>query len=189
MKKSIILIIALVLFSLNAFASEFHVDKSQKRQMQFFSKMTLEDFDGKTEKIDGFLNDNQTGLLNSNFYFEVDMNSIKTYIGSANIGLMDRHMYDMYLHTKKYPKSAFKGTITAVNGNDVIAEGDFNLHGTVKKVKFNGTVVSDGNGGYSVKVKFAVKMPDYKIETPSYMLAKVNEKIDIVVEFMLKKVK
>lgn len=188
MKKKIILIIALMLFGLNAYSSEFNVDKSQKRLVKFTSKMTLEDFSGSTERIDGFLADTKDGLLNSSFYFEVDMNSLTT-----EMGLRDRHMRDNYLHTTKYPKAAFKGIITSVQANngkfEAIAEGDYTLHGVSKKIKMNVTLVSDGNNGYKVQAKYIVKMPDYKIEIPQMMLAKLNENIDVVVDFVLKKVK
>ncbi|MCX6148318.1 MAG: YceI family protein [Candidatus Kapabacteria bacterium] len=188
MKKNIIIILAIILFSFNAYSSEYNVDKSKKNLVKFTSKMTLDDFDGTTDKIDGFMADSKDGLLNSNFYFEVDMNTLTT-----NMGLRDRHMRDNYLHTSKYPKSNYKGNITSVqekNGKfEVVVEGDFFIHGVGKKTKINASLIPDGNNGFKVVAKFIVKLTDYKIEIPQMMFAKINENMDVVIDFMLKKVK
>ncbi len=188
MKKNVILIFIFMLIGFNLKAGEYNVDKSKKNLVKFTSKMSLEDFDGTTEKIDGFLADASGGLVNSTFYFEVDMNSLTT-----NMGLRDRHMRDNYLHTSKYPKANFKGTITSVQDKggkfEAIAEGDFTTHGVAKKTKIYVTLIPDGNNGYKISTKFIIKLPDYKIEIPQMMFAKINENIDMLIEFFLKKVK
>lgn len=179
----------LILFSFaaNTFAAEYYVDKSKKENLvKFTSKMQIEDFDGTTNKIDGYFKHGEK-LEGGEVYFEVDLNSVTT-----GMGLRDRHMRDNYLHTAKYPKTSFKGTISQVTDKgsyyEVVIDGNMNLHGVYKPKQVKGTLTK-GDNSLRVKSNFWVKLGDYKIEIPQLMFAKINENIELNLDFFLKKVK
>lgn len=186
-KKTLGISFLLVVFAASAIAAEYYVDKSKKENLvKFTSKMQIEDFDGTTSKIDGYFKHGEK-LEGGEVYFEVDLNSVTT-----GMGLRDRHMRDNYLHTAKYPKTSYKGTISQVTDKgsyyEVVIDGNMNLHGVYKAKQVKGTLTK-GENSLRVKTNFWVKLPDYKIEIPQLMFAKINENIELNLDFFLKKVK
>jgi len=181
-----ILITLFVSFSI--FAGEFHVDKSSDNMVKFISDAPIEDFEGATNSIDGYLYWEGDDLLNqSELYFEVDLNTVDT-----GIGLRNRHMRENYLHTDKHPKTHFTAKIIKANKNseneyEVEAEGKFFVHGVEKDKKISGKIVKIDNNKYKVSAKFVVALSDYNIEVPSIMFYKIDENMDLIIEFYLKK--
>lgn len=182
-----ILISLFVSFSI--FAGEFHVDKSSDNMVKFISDAPIEDFEGVTNSIDGYLYWEGDDLLNqSELYFEVDLNAVDT-----GIGLRNRHMRENYLHTDKHPKTHFTAKlIKAEKKNDseyeVEAEGKFFVHGIEKDKKITGTLLKIENNKFKISAKFVVALSEYNIEVPSIMFYKIDENMDLIVEFYLKKV-
>lgn len=170
-------------------AAEFHVDKQQKNLVKFISDAPMEDFEGTTSKIDGYMmNDGIDNLVGSDVYFEVDLNSVST-----GIGLRDRHMREDYLHTDKYKLTSFKGkiaTASKVNDSeyDFSANGKMFIHGVTKDITLKGKIYQTGNG-YKIKANWAIKLPDYNIEVPKFMFLRISDEIKLEVDFNLKKVK
>ncbi len=134
--NSIILI--LILFSTIITAEEWHVKKSENNLVKFISSTTVLDFEGITDKIDGYIywkGEEIFGLENE-IYFEVDLNSVETGIGKR-----DRDMREDVLETDKWPKTSYKGKINKVekmndNNNQykVSALGKMFLHGHEKTI-------------------------------------------------------
>lgn len=181
----------LLSFCLSVSAGEYNVEKSKKNQVKFISQAPLEDFEGVTSKIDGYLMTSGDGqdFNGSEIYFEVDLNSVDT-----GIGLRNRHMRENYLHTDKHPKTTFKGKIidSKKSGDGkyaVTAEGDMFIHGVTKKIKVNGTISYMADQKIKVESNFKVKLPDYKVEVPSLMAMKINESITLELDFVLKFIK
>jgi polyisoprenoid-binding protein YceI len=185
------LLMAIVLFFAgNAlFANEYHVDKKQTNSVKFVSKATMESFEGNTEKIDGYIVlQDAPNLYQAELYFEVDLNSVDT-----GIGLRNRHMREEYLYTDKYPLTSFKGKITNVKKitdtqYDVTVTGEMDLHGVKKTRMINGTIDFTSKG-ININTEFIVKLTDHNIEVPSLMFMRINEDIQLVLDFNLKKVK
>jgi polyisoprenoid-binding protein YceI len=181
-----IIIFALLITSLTA--GEFHVDKSAENMVKFISDAPIEDFEGITGAIDGYLYWEGEDLLNqSELYFEVDLNTVDT-----GIGLRNRHMRENYLHTDKYPKTHFTAKLVKVekvneNEYDVEAAGKFFVHGVEKEKKINAKLSKIDADKYKVSASFIVALSDYNIEVPSIMFYKIDENMDLQVEFMLKK--
>ncbi len=184
----IILLLSFLAISVS-YAAEFHVDKQQKNLVKFISDAPMEDFEGTTNKIDGYMtNDGIDKLVGSEVYFEVDLNSVST-----GIGLRDRHMREDYLHTDKHKFTSFKGKInnaTKVSDSeyDFTANGKKTIHGVTKDIIIKGKIFKSGNG-YKVKANWAIKLPDYNIEVPKFMFLRINDEIKLEVEFNLKQVK
>lgn len=159
-------------------AAEFHVDKQQKNFVKFISDAPMEDFEGTTSKIDGYMmSDGIDKLVGSEVYFEVDLNSVST-----GIGLRDRHMREDYLHTDKYKFTNFKGkiaTATKVSDSeyDFTANGKKFIHGVSKDITIKGKIFKTGNG-YKVKANWAIKLPDYNIEVPNLCFYVLTKKLN-----------
>lgn len=190
MKKITAIITIIAFLTTNILAIELNVNKSRKNLVKFISDAPVEDFEGTTEKIDGYVvTDGFDNLVGAEMYFEVDLKSVDT-----GIGLRNRHMRENYLHTDKYPMTWFKGKIiNAVKENDgrakVTVEGDMFIHGVTKKIKVEGYISTNNQGSYRLQSKFDVKLTDYKIEVPQFMFMRISEVIQLVLDFYMLEVK
>ncbi|MFA5511016.1 MAG: YceI family protein [Candidatus Kapaibacterium sp.] len=179
-------IIFLILATTILYSAEYHVDKSNKNLVRFISETPIENFDGKTDKIDGYLVVvNQDNLSNSELYFETEVGTFDT-----GIGLRNRHMREDYLHTDKYPLSHFTGKITdskqlSETEFDITAAGKLYLHGVTKDVKISGKIYKLKDG-FKLKSDFTVKLPDYKIKVPKFMFVRISEEIKLQLDFNVK---
>ncbi len=182
---SIILFIFLVSIVIGN-SNEYHVDKSNKNSVKFISETPVENFDGKTSKIDGyFICPSIEKLVGSELYFEVDLNSVDT-----GIGLRNRHMREDYLHTDKYPMTHFTGKITdasKVNDTeyDVKVKGKMFVHGVTKEISVSGKIYKLGEG-YKLKSNFEIKLTDYNIKVPKFMFVRISEDIKLYLDFVVK---
>jgi len=169
------------------FTAEYQVDKSQKNLVKFISDAPMEDFEGVTDKIDGYLFFEGDNLLQgSEMYFEVDLNSLDT-----GIGLRNTHMRENYLETEKFPFTHFTGKLikaekTAENIFQVSAQGKMFIHGVEKEITIEGTM-SPLADGYQVQALFITPLTDYKIKVPQLMFFKIDENMKVEVNFYLKK--
>jgi polyisoprenoid-binding protein YceI len=177
--------IFLLLLILNLFAEEYHVDKSASNEVKFISDAPIEDFEGVTNQIDGYLYfEDGDFLKNSQLYFEVDLNSLDT-----GIGLRNRHMRENYLHTDKYPITYYKSKIvksdTVTNTEfKVVTEGTIFIHGVNQPLIVEATMIQQDKR-FNVKCQFKVKLSDFNIEIPSIMFYKINETIDLRLNFYI----
>jgi len=180
--------ISLLLLALIIYPAEYQVDKSKQNLVKFISNAPIEDFEGVTSKIDGYLAIDESDLLkNSNLYFEVDLRTLDT-----GIGLRNRHMRENYLHTDKYPYTNFKGNIiysekVSDTEQKVTVDGTMYIHGKTKPMKINGNLFKT-ESGYRVKAYFEVKLTDYNIEVPKLMFMKISENMKLALDFYITKV-
>ena len=166
--------------------TEYHVDRSAKNVVKFVSDAPVEDFEGVTDKIDGYLlyqGDDLTA--GSDVYLEVDLRTLDT-----GIGLRNRHMHEDYLHTDKYPHAKFSGRIIEVSpagGNtNVKVRGTMDIHGVKRPMEVKGSITGSGDR-LRVRTTFDVKLTDHKIEVPQFMFLKIDENMELVLDFTLKK--
>lgn len=168
-------------------ALEYKVDTSQQNEVRFISDAPMEDFEGVTPQIDGYVFWKGDSLAvgsvpeASEFYFEVPLTTLRT-----GIDMRDRHMRENYLHTKKHPFVSYKGEIKAVDraGGDTLAvntKGRLDLHGKQKDYEVPCRIVPSGSG-YEVAALLDIKLTDFDIEVPSLMFMKINEVIKVQVK-------
>ncbi len=173
----------------NLTAGEYHVDKSRPNLVKFVSDAPIEDFEGVTDKIDGYIYWEDEDLTkNSILYFEVDLNALDT-----GFGLRNRHMRENYLHTDKFPITHYTGKIIkAVNVSDteldVTTEGEIFIHGVKKSLSAVGTLKKEESGIYHIKTNFVVALTDFDIEVPSIMFYKIDEHMDLILDFYVMKI-
>ena len=180
-----LLIITLFTFSVFVFAEEYHVDKSAENEVKFISNAPIEDFEGVIDQIDAYLYFEDGDLTKKNqLYFEVDLNSLNT-----GIGLRNRHMRDNYLHTDKYPTTYFRGNIVkaekvAENEIKIISEGAIFIHGVERPLTVEADMIQQGEQ-YNILCRFDVKLSDFNIEIPSLMFYKIDETMDLRLNFFI----
>jgi len=169
--------------------SEFNVDKNKTNLVKFISDAPVEDFEGVTNIIDGYVFFEGDDILNeSDLYFEVDLRKIDT-----GIGLRNRHMRENYLHTDKYPFAVYKGKITKADKKNestynVDVDGQMTIHGVTKPLKVKGTL-SRNDKSINIKSNFEIKLTDYNIEVPKFMFLKISEIMKLIVDFNTVQVK
>lgn len=174
-------------------AVEYHVDRASDNLVRFISDAPIEDFEGVTDRIDGYsllpegAFKQDTDYKASELYFEVDLASLDT-----GIGLRNRHMRENYLHTDKFPYATYSGRVMSVTRGQgdiyrVVSEGQMNIHGVSRALKVEGTFTEHGDR-LVVECAFEVNLEDYDIEVPSLMFLKINEIIELDLRFSLIKV-
>jgi len=176
----------------NSVAVEWQVDLTKPRVAKFISRAPLEEFEGITEDIDGYLYWEDDSLFKNNeFYFEVNLNTLDT-----GIGLRNRHMRERYLETDKWPVASYQGKIVEVAKRDsagftvydVKTQGTFSVHGVERDIRVVGTLVMLEVGLMRVRAAFQIELPDYNIKIPQVMFFKLNKVIKIQVMFHLNRV-
>ena len=166
-------------------ALEYQVNKDKENLVKFISDAPIENFDGTTDKIDGYIiwrGDDPAD--SSEIYLEVDLNTLDT-----GIGLRNRHMRENYLETEQYPFTYFKGKIidagiAGTGERQVTAEGSIFIHGIEKPLRLQGTMIAVENG-FRIRCSFNVKLSDFNIEIPSIMFYKINENMDLRLDFYI----
>lgn len=176
-----------LLLSFSLFAQEYHVDKTKENTVKFISDAPIEDIEGVTNNIDGYiyLPDPFTAD-SSEVYFEVDLRTLDT-----GIGLRNRHMRDNYLETDKYPYASFKGIITQraekdENSFELKVHGEMQIHGVSKEMELTGIMQKYGDD-LKIISRFEVKLSDHNINIPRFMFLKIDETMKIELEFFVKK--
>lgn len=188
MKFAGIFLLLFLSFPTNTNATELQVDKSKKNLVKFISDAPLEDFEGITSNIDGYVFWNGTDTLStSEFYFEVDLNTIDT-----GIGLRNRHMRDNYLETDKHQFAKFKGRLSKIkrtsdNKFEVLTKGKMEIHGVERELETTANI-SMKNGTYRLQCEFEIKLTDFKIKVPKLMFMKIDETIKLSLDFHLKEI-
>jgi len=169
---------------------EFQVDLGAENTVRFISRAAIEDFEGVTDRIDGYVLLStprlEVGLggEGSELYMEVDLASLDT-----GIKLRNRHMRDNYLEVRKYPYATLDGRMGSVQvdpggGFGVAIVGVLGIHGVSKKVSVLCGVKEEG-AGYRATCAWVVLLSDYDIDIPKIMFMKLSEEIRIVLDFAL----
>lgn len=168
---------------------EYNVDLERENQVRFLSDAPIEDFEGVTERIDGylFLTRDEDGNANptvSEFYFEVDLASLDT-----GIGLRNRHMRDNYLETDEYPYAEFSGRVVQLREETagrfrVLTRGAFSVHG-IERERDIECLAESLEEGVRVICDFEVRLSDHDIDIPRLMFLKINEVMRVHLDFFL----
>lgn len=171
-----------------SWAQELHVDRDAPRSVVFLSSATLDEFEGTTDRIDGFVLLDGGGvrptedLAGSRLYFEVDLASLDT-----GISLRNRHMRDNYLETDQYPYATFDAEVDRIAAQEgagyrVRATGNFTVHGVTRERTLD-CVASPDAEGYRVRCGFPVRLEDHQIEIPRIMFMKLAPEVRLELDF------
>ncbi len=183
MKRRIYFSFIIILFFSFGNGEEWAVKKSSENLVKFISDAPIEDFEGVTNDIDGYIYWEGENLLHkSQLYFEVNLNTIDT-----GIGLRNRHMRENYLETDKFPITYFKGTLIKAERVDethykVAARGKMFIHG-VEQPKTIVGLIEKTTDHLNISSKFEIKLSDYHIKIPSLMFYKIDETMRLILDF------
>jgi polyisoprenoid-binding protein YceI len=164
--------------------------------IKFISKAPLETIEGKTGQIDGSVEVDLADVNSVSGQFEVDLTTVKT-----GIEMRDGHMREQYLHTDSFPKATFKltkitkaGAKALADGQTVkiTADGELTIHGVTKPVSVTGTVTYMKESEQTqarlpgdllhIDIGFPILLSDFNVERPKFVLLKVSDKMNIVVD-------
>ncbi|MFZ2325079.1 MAG: YceI family protein [Ignavibacteriaceae bacterium] len=190
-----------LLFGINLFAQTFSVDtKDARNQAQFIS-------DAPFEKINGLLSGlDATVMINTTDITQKPMGKVKVAIKDIKTGidLRDEHLRsEMWLNAAKYPYAEFQLTgiknpssKTLNDGQKVKCTlvGKFSVHGITKDVEVPATLAyfkesqktkAKVPGNLLVaNADFNIKLSDYGIKIPDMVVGKVNDEVQISVNFV-----
>lgn len=172
-------------------AQELHVDRTAANLVRFVSRAATEEFDGTTDRIDGYvLLDGpslgpSTGEGTTSLYLEVELATLDT-----GIGLRNRHMRDNYLEVDRHPYAGFEGRIHRVEeapdgGFAVTARGVLTIHGVARDRLLDCTVVPRGPG-YRARCAFDVRLSDHDIPIPRLMFLRLSNEIRVELDFTVR---
>lgn len=172
--------------AITAFAGELKFDQTKPRSARFIARTQIETFVGKTDQIDGCVSWNGDDMLSgSKFQFEVDLASLDT-----GIKLRNRHMRKKHLETDKFPSAQYSGKLVRLEEKGpnellVAAEGKMTIHGIERNLAIE-AIVTIENDSYYVQCEIRLKLTDFEIKVPRFMLLKMDDNVKLVLDFYMK---
>lgn len=169
-----------------AAAAGFVVTPDGASQVQFESKAPMESFGGKTKKVSGSIDLDPAQLADSiAVHLDVDMASLDTGIEMRN-----KHMRENHLHTDKFPTATFLGgRLTNLSAQSLgegqkvtgTIAGTMRLHGVEKPLQASIEMSYQG-GVLHVVSRFKLKLADYGIPRPQFLVMKLDESQAVTVD-------
>ena len=96
----------------------------------------------------------------------------------------DEHLRERYLQVEQFPEAVFEGKITSgdENSENITVTGIMRLHGVVREgVVLTGALRRE-NGLYNLKSSFVIRLSDYNIEIPKFVIMKLSDEISVTTE-------
>lgn len=176
-------------------ADDYVVAPGKPNLVRFESQAPLESFDGKTSQVKGTLSLSPGAIADSiAVHLEVDLASFDT-----GIEIRNRHMRENHLETVKHPHATFRGgsvrKLSAPRlepGAKVTFEiaGVLDLHGVQKPlVAAVELTAASGDQGAELHVitRFDVKLSDFGIPRPKFLVMKLDEVQKVTVDLVAKR--
>ena len=109
---------------------------------------------------------------------------------TTGMALRDKHMKEKYLEVQKFPDAELvvsRAELKFPKDGELKAEasGTMKIHGVNKGTKFTYSATKDGEI-YKVKGSVRVSLKAHDIAEPSYLGVKVQDEIDVQVQFNVK---
>lgn len=170
-----------------AWADRFEIVPGKPNQVRFESRAPLESFEGKTDQVRGHVDVSFDSLSAMAVRVEVDLASLDT-----GIELRNKHMRENHLHTDKFPTAVFLGD--TLSGAGVLRPGEtgafkirgrLELHGVQKPVEAD-VELTRAETGLHIKARFVVKLPDFEIPRPKFLLLQLDDMQRISVDLVAK---
>ena len=123
-------------------------------------------------------------LSGGQFRFEVHLISLDT-----GIKLRNRHMREKHLETDKYPLAEYTGKLVRVEKkrpNELLVAilGKMKIHGIERNFTTEVTVAIENNS-YHVQCEIPLKLTDYEIKIPRFLLLKMDDNVKLVLDFYM----
>ena len=177
-RLSPLLALLFVGFAPDAVAQQF---MTREGHVHFFSSTPIEDIEAHNRQMSGLL-DASTG----DFAFQVQMRAFH-----FEKALMEEHFNESYVESEAFPKATFKGRIASWERipndgqrHDVVAEGEFDIHGVTQPHRIEGTV-QWVDGVWKLQANFEVTLADHNIVIPAVVKDNISPVIAVDVEAQL----
>ena len=108
------------------------------------------------------------------------------------IALMEEHFNENYAESNKFPKATFSGKIQNYTTkmlkteSNVSIKGKLTFHGVTKEIKVPATIFQKSSSIHLTS-SFTIKPEDFGIEIPKLVRKKIADKVDVTLNFELKK--
>ena len=151
---------------------------TQNGSIRFYSETPVENIEAINKQVSSVIDlESETiafSLLMKAFVFEK--------------ALMQEHFNEKYVHSDKFPKASFKGSIAGIRKLKVGAGvqnleviGILTIHGVSKEVKTTAQV-SRVDGKIKASAVFTIQLADYDISVPAAVINNISETIEITVD-------
>jgi polyisoprenoid-binding protein YceI len=190
MKRLAIILVGILCITINVDAESltFSIKGGEGNQIRFESKAPLETIIGKTDQVSGSITvDLQNLEAGVSADIVVNAASIKT--GNK---IRDGHMRGNHLHTDQHPNIQFRFDNLSLKGALVPnvtlkcqVTGEFSLHGVTKNITVPSEVTLKEVGAgkeLHIVANFEVKLADYEIPRPQFLIMKLDEVQRITVD-------
>jgi polyisoprenoid-binding protein YceI len=173
--------LVLALLAPGASAKRFEIRAgAEENLVRFRSSAPLESFEGKTRAVSGWIEADLSALSGSvEVFAEVDLATLDT-----GIDLRNAHMRENHLHTDEYPRAVFRGgriigpfegSWTSEGGARFSLAGTFSLHGVTRPLAVPVEIRSGKSGSLLVETAFEVRLSDFEIPRPQFLLLRLDE--------------
>lgn len=170
MKTLNYLLIAAAILTLSAFtlSNSINWKVSDKYSIKFSGTKV----EGIFKDLTGNVQFDEKDIENSNFSFNIAVNSINTGNGMKNIHAVS----DKWFDAEKYPSISFKSSKVKKTSTNFEVTGNMTIHGVTKEM----TIPFTFNNS-TFLTKFSINRMDFKVGTMTGMSKKVSDKIDLEV--------
>ena len=170
-----------------------------KDLVSFISDAPVEQFVGRTSAVSGAIDVDLADVTTGSVEFAVDLSTLSTGIDGR-----DKHMKTAeFLSTDKFPKATFKSkSVKVIEGPKALAPnqvtaveiaGDLTIRGITKPLTTKAFVRYIKGDGWSAKMlgpgdilavsaQFPIKMTDFGMKVPQYIVLKVANEVQINVK-------
>jgi polyisoprenoid-binding protein YceI len=173
-------------------ADDYVVVPGKPNLVRFESQAPLESFDGKTSQVKGTLVLSPAAIGDSiEVHLEVDLASFDT-----GIEIRNKHMRENHLETAKHPHAVFRGgTVRKLSaprlepGAKITFEiaGVLDLHGVQKPLAAAVEVTAASGAELHVITRFDVKLSDFGIPRPKFLVMKLDEVQKVTVDLVARR--
>lgn len=185
-------IVAVLALPAAVVAGRYEIQQGNGTRITFKSRAPMETFSGETSRISGWLDADLRDLFRDpSLEVVVDLASFDTGISKRN-----KHMRENHLETDKFPLARFRSqSISAsppalpVGGQaEFTLEGQMNLHGVARPMTCRVQVRDLGDGRIQVETEFPLKLSDFAIKRPKFLVMKLADEQKVHVLLLLKEV-
>jgi polyisoprenoid-binding protein YceI len=165
---------------LSAWATRYEIGADDQSEVVFVSKAPMETFKGRTRLVSGWFEADLGNLAGEvSLAIEVDLASFDTGMKKRN-----QHMRDNHLETGKFPTARFTAgsivsaspaAISAGQRAEIKLLGTLDLHGVQKEMECLLNVGLDDKGAVRVSGEFPVKLSDFAIDRPKFLVMKLAD--------------
>lgn len=179
-------VLAMACLTGSALAARYQIKPGEGSRIAFLSKAPLESFEGRTDRVSGWFSVDLADLAAGvQLEVEVELATFDTGLGKRN-----QHMRENHLETDTHPVARFQGGTVGSPTRPVLTAGEpvtlqltgtMDLHGVTLPMTVPVTLDLGPDGAITVTSGFVLKLSDFAIKRPQFLVMKVadDQKIEV----------